>query len=216
MKLTATLFMTIPSAAPSSCDYMNGFFGGGDGRVELTNLSVKVGLDEKETLQRLAKLDSLENRIDTLEYRLEHHYHTYLTGRGAGHNNTEANTTLSVFEEGNISGTIPPVYFDAQQVNTRDEKSENIPLPDDFFLEQNYPNPFNPVTKISFAIPLQEHVTIKVFDILGRQVEVLMSDIKAPGYYSINFNAADFPSGTYFYEIRAGNFVEVKKMILMK
>ena len=96
------------------------------------------------------------------------------------------------------------------------ETEDNLETPKEFNLAQNYPNPFNPSTKISFAIPSQEFVTIKVFDILGRQVETLMNEIKSPGYYEINFNADKLPSGTYIYEIRAGSFVETKKMILLK
>lgn len=214
-RLSLTLTTTVAWTTASICDYMNGFAGGGDGRVDLTNLFVKIGLDEEETLQKLAKLDSLENRIDTLEYKLEHHYHVYLTGRGAGQNNTEANTTLSIFEAGGNT-EITDVLFDLPENNIPDKNTEKQSIPDDFSLEQNYPNPFNPSTKISFAIPTQEQVTIKVFDILGRQVEVLMNDIKTPGYYSIDYNAAGLPSGTYFYEIRAGNFIETKKMILLK
>jgi hypothetical protein len=214
-KLTATLYITSPSIVISACDYMDGLAGLGNGRVELRNLYVKVGLDEKETLQKLAQIDSLESRIDTLEYRLENHYHTYLTGRGVGHNNTEASTTLSIFEAYGNSGTTPPV-FDAYPVQTPEEGAQNKSVPDDYSVGQNFPNPFNPITKISFAIPEQEFVTVKVFDILGRQIEVLMNETRAPGYYAINFNGDKLPSGTYIYEIRAGSFVETKKMILLK
>jgi hypothetical protein len=216
LKLTSTLLITSPTAIPSYCDYMNGFIGGGDGRVELTKLFIKVGLDEKETLMKLAQIDSLESRIDTLEYRLENHYHEYLTGRGVGHNNTEANTTLSIFETGNNSSSGAPVFFGQQQNSLPDENDNNQLAPDDFALRQNYPNPFNPSTKISFALPNQEMVSIKVFDILGRQIDVLMNEVKDPGYYEINFNAETLPSGTYLYEIRAGSFIETKKMILIK
>ena len=89
-------------------------------------------------------------------------------------------------------------------------------IPAKYALEQNYPNPFNPSTKISFAVPTQEFVTVNVYDILGRKVETLMNETKSPGYYEINFNADKMPSGTYIYEIRAGNFVETKKMVLLK
>ena len=96
------------------------------------------------------------------------------------------------------------------------ENEVNLELPKEFSLSQNFPNPFNPSTKISFAIPTQEFVTIKIFDVLGRQVAVLVNDVKEPGYYEVNFNANSLPSGTYIYEIRAGNFIETKKMILLK
>ena len=97
-----------------------------------------------------------------------------------------------------------------------EENIENKSVPDKFSLGQNYPNPFNPSTVISFAIPTQAFVTVKVYDILGREVKTLMNETKPAGYYEINFNASDLPSGTYIYEIRAGNFVETKKMILLK
>ena len=224
VKLTATLFITIPSSLISYCDYMDGFLGGGDGRAELTKLFVKVALDDKETAMKLARIDSLNTRIDSLEYKLSHHYHIYLTGRGVGQNNTQANTTLSIFEEGGITGTSTPIYEETPGENIPENNFENKSVPDKFSLEQNYPNPFNPSTKISFAIPTQSFVTIKVYDILGRQVKTLMNETKSPGYYEINFNAATLPSGTYIYEIRAGNpssgsgqsFVETKKMILLK
>ena len=216
VKLTCTLFATLtPLHVRSMCDFMDGILGLGDGRVELSNIFVKVGLDEEETLQKLIKLDSLESRIDSLEYKLNHHYHIYLTGRGIGQNNTEANTTLSIFEEGN-SASSPPIYNEIPEQNILKENIENKSSPDKFSLGQNYPNPFNPSTKITFAIPKQELVTIKVFDILGRQVKILMNEIKSPGYYEINFEAGRYPSGTYVYEIRAGDFVETKKMILLK
>ena len=211
LKLTATLQKYLLTAAEaSSCNYYTSNRG-----AELNYLYIKVGLDEKETLQKLAQIDSLESRIDTLEYRLENHYHTYLTGRGVGHNNTEASTTLSIFEAYGNSGTTPPV-FDAYPVQTPEEGAQNKSLPDDYSVGQNFPNPFNPITKISFAIPEQEFVSVKVFDILGRQIEVLINENKAPGYYAINFNGDKLPSGTYIYEIRAGSFVETKKMILLK
>jgi len=96
------------------------------------------------------------------------------------------------------------------------EDSSELETPKEFSLSQNYPNPFNPSTKISFAIPTQELVTIKIYDVLGRQVETLANETKSPGYYEVNFNADKLPSGTYIYEIRAGSFVQTKKMILLK
>lgn len=213
IKLTLTVMVAWTTLSIS--DYMDGFAGGGDGRVELTNLLVKVGLDDKETLEKLAMIDSLESRIDTLEYRLEHHYHTYLTGRGAGHNNTEANTTISIFEESLPSNTDPPQYETQPDLDSDDNENINL-TPEVFSLSQNYPNPFNPSTRISFAIPTQEFVTIKVYDVLGRKIKELMNEAKPAGYYEVNFNASELPSGTYIYEIRAGSFVETKKMILLK
>ncbi len=94
------------------------------------------------------------------------------------------------------------------------EEYENNPK--EFSLFQNYPNPFNPSTKISFALPTQELVTIKVFDVLGNEVATLVNEEKPGGDYEINFNAVSLSSGIYFYKLQAGNFVHTKKMILMK
>ena len=98
---------------------------------------------------------------------------------------------------------------------------------DNFILYQNYPNPFNPSTKIKFtltpSLSLGERVsegrvraTLKVYDILGREVATLVNEEKPAGEYQVEFNASNLPSGVYFYQLRAGSFVETKKMILLK
>jgi hypothetical protein len=88
--------------------------------------------------------------------------------------------------------------------------------PTEFSLSQNYPNPFNPSTKISFTIPQVSKVTIKVFDVLGNEIETLVNEEKPAGTYEITWSAANLPSGIYFYQLKAGSFVETKKMILLK
>jgi len=96
-------------------------------------------------------------------------------------------------------------------------------LPGDFRLEQNYPNPFNPVTNIRFQVPLchscgsrNPFVTIKVFDFLGREVRTLLNEYKQPGTYQVSFDAGELSSGVYFYKMTAGEFSDVKKMILIR
>ncbi len=88
--------------------------------------------------------------------------------------------------------------------------------PKEFTLYQNYPNPFNPSTLIRYQIPLKELVTIKVYDILGKEVETLVNDIQDPGYYEVKFDGFNLSSGIYFYRVKAGNFSDVKKMMLIK
>jgi hypothetical protein len=83
-------------------------------------------------------------------------------------------------------------------------------------LNQNYPNPFNPTTTISFSIPVQEKVSLKVYNILGMEVSTLLNEVQTAGNYSIRFNAKNLSSGIYFYELRTGNFRDVRKMILLK
>ncbi len=89
-------------------------------------------------------------------------------------------------------------------------------LPKKFALEQNYPNPFNPTTTIKFSIPKQVQVNLVIYDILGEEVKELKNEVMKPGYYEVNFNANALASGVYFYRIKAGDFVQTKKMILLK
>ena len=88
--------------------------------------------------------------------------------------------------------------------------------PNSFDLSQNYPNPFNPSTKIKFTVPTVSYVSLIVFNSLGQEVQTLVSEEKDVGSYEVSFNASNLPSGIYFCKIRAGDFVETKKMILMK
>jgi hypothetical protein len=89
-------------------------------------------------------------------------------------------------------------------------------VPGHFSLSQNYPNPFNPSTKIRFDIPKQALTRITVFDILGREVKTLVNEELNAGKYEVDFNASAYSSGLYFYRIEAGDYVEVKKMVLVK
>ena len=93
---------------------------------------------------------------------------------------------------------------------------EQMLLPKQFALEQNYPNPFNPVTKIKYSIPQSSNVVIKVFDILGNEIEFLVNEEKPTGTYEITWYADKLPSGIYFYQLKAGEYVNTKKMLLLK
>jgi hypothetical protein len=86
----------------------------------------------------------------------------------------------------------------------------------EYLLNQNYPNPFNPSTIINYSVAKQSFVTIKVFDLLGREVKTLIGEEKPAGKYSITFNAGNLSSGIYFYSITAGSFYQTKKMVLLK
>jgi hypothetical protein len=89
-------------------------------------------------------------------------------------------------------------------------------ITNDYKLYQNYPNPFNPVTRIDFEIPKKGFVSLKVFDILGREVKSLVNENLQQGSFSVDFNAAELSSGIYFYKIETDGYAEVKKMILFK
>jgi hypothetical protein len=92
----------------------------------------------------------------------------------------------------------------------------NTSLPMNYSLSQNYPNPFNPTTKISFALQKQEFVSLKIYDITGREIQTLVNEVKQAGYYSVNFNGSSLASGVYFYRLQSGDFVQTKRMVLIK
>ena len=99
-------------------------------------------------------------------------------------------------------------------VNTVIQNNDIIIL--DFSLHQNYPNPFNPTTTIKYSIPKLSFVTIKIYDVLGSEVATLVNEEKPVGTYELNWNAANLPSGVYFYRLQAGSFMQTRKMILLK
>ena len=97
---------------------------------------------------------------------------------------------------------------------------QNNSMPSSFKLLQNYPNPFNPSTTIRFELPLSGFVTLKIYDVIGNEVATLVNDYKPAGNYEVEFNTSNInhhpSSGVYFYQIKAGNFIQTKKMILIK
>jgi hypothetical protein len=93
--------------------------------------------------------------------------------------------------------------------------SENE-LPGMFVLKQNYPNPFNPSTTISYQLRAKSLVTLKVFDLLGKEVATLVNNVEQPGSKSVNFNANNLVSGVYYYRLQAGNFILTRKFVLLK
>lgn len=103
-------------------------------------------------------------------------------------------------------------------------EENQIPIPSSFSLSQNFPNPFNPSTKIKFTVPELSNVIIKVFDVLGNEIETLVNEEKTSGTYEITWFAEELPSGVYFYQLRAVDpesssgqaIIQTKKMVLMK
>jgi hypothetical protein len=92
----------------------------------------------------------------------------------------------------------------------------NNSTPLKYELSQNYPNPFNPITNTKYQVPKTGMVTIKIYDIIGREIKTLVNEVKNPGSYIVTFNGSEFASGVYFYRIQSGDFVQVKKMLLIK
>jgi len=92
--------------------------------------------------------------------------------------------------------------------------SQNVPA--DFYLSQNYPNPFNPVTKINYELRVTNYASLKVYDVLGNQISLLVNERQNAGKHSVEFDGSNFSSGVYYYKLTVGDFVETKKMVLTK
>jgi hypothetical protein len=95
-------------------------------------------------------------------------------------------------------------------------RQESGTVSKDFYLSQNFPNPFNPTTNFEFQIATSDFVSLKVFDLLGREVAILVNEVRQPGIYHVTWNAARIPSGVYVYQMRAGNFTQTRRMIVIK
>lgn len=108
------------------------------------------------------------------------------------------------------------VYDGASLISITDVEDEFISTANEFYLSQNYPNPFNPSTDIKYQIPEAGLVSLKVYDLLGREVATLVDEHKTAGSYEVEFNVSELSSGVYFYKLRAGEYSNTKKMMLSK
>lgn len=132
-------------------------------------------------------------------------------GGSTGYKLTGSDSCFAVFEGPNGSSVYGASGCSGTAVNI-----SNNQIPVKFSLSQNYPNPFNPSTSISYDIPVNGFVKISVYDMLGKEVATLVNDEKTAGSYRVDFNASELSSGTYFYRIKAGEFSDIKKMVLLK
>jgi hypothetical protein len=132
----------------------------------------------------------------------------FTTGQSSRMNATISGTRASLLSS---SGCAAPI------VENQEETNDNISLsPDKFSLNQNHPNPFNPTTSISFNLPAAGQVSLKVFDISGKEVAGLVDNYLEAGRHSINFDASSLSSGVYYYKLASGNNVSMRKMLLIK
>jgi len=117
---------------------------------------------------------------------------------------------------------VSKVYYRLKQIDLNgefeysNEIEVEINLPIKFQLNQNYPNPFNPRTIIKFQVPVKTNVTLKIFDLLGREVTTLIDETKNAGFYEAIFDGSKLASGVYLYSIQTENYTNTKKLILIK
>jgi Secretion system C-terminal sorting domain len=116
----------------------------------------------------------------------------------------------------NSSSRIIAGFLTFRETHLTGVKNEQSIVPKVWKLEQNYPNPFNPSTTIKYQVPKPGYVSLKIYDILGREILTLVNENKTAGYFEARFNAVRFPSGVYIYQLRSKEYSSDKKMILLK
>ena len=126
----------------------------------------------------------------------------------------DLDTRDPVTHEESLKGRAIVSVYELTQNSSSIEQTERFP--DKFRLEQNYPNPFNPATAIMFTMPSRQNISLKVYNIFGREVAVLINEVKEPGKFTVTFNAKDLPSGLYFYKLQTVEFVNTRKLAVLK
>lgn len=188
--------------------------------VELTSLSIKVV--DKNVLMNWTTATEINNkgfeieRSDVGLKRLEWKNIGFVEGNGT----TTKINHYSFIDQNVLPGKyiyrLKQIDYDGSYKYSR-EIEVNVTSPTIFSLNQNFPNPFNPETSISFTIPEETNVSIKLYDITGREIRVLVNEKKQPGYYTIKLKGGDLSSGVYFYRLTTSSgFTAVKKLILLK
>lgn len=209
--------------ASSNNNTQTGLNGGQALPVELSSFIAKAYVDkvilEWETI---TEINNYGFNIERTVENLNNDWQTIGFMKGYGNSNSPKQYS---FTDDNLAGGNNFLYRLKQIDNDGQSKYSNIVevaiVPGELMLHQNYPNPFNPITRISYSIPYMENsnkkfVQLKVFDINGSEVAVLVNEEKPTGTYEIEFDATNLSSGIYFYEMKAGDFISTKKMLLLK
>jgi hypothetical protein len=192
--------------------------------VELTSFTAII---VENNYVELTWITSTEKNNYGFEVQKKYEGQSYQTIAFISGNGTTTNRITYNYTDKNIQSN--RVYYRLKQIDYNGDISYSseilvdLQTPNDFILYQNYPNPFNPTTSIKYAVSSlpdgkasTQLVQLKVYDVLGNEVATLVNEEKSAGMYEVEFNATKFASGVYYYKLQAGDFVQMKKMILMK
>jgi hypothetical protein len=185
--------------------------------VELTSFTANV-TDNNVTLNWTTATE-LNNKGFEIERANKNDLNWMSIGFVNGNGTTTEQKVYSFMDRKLDAGTylyrLKQIDFDGTFIYSQ-EIEVDLTSPITYQLSQNYPNPFNPTTIIKYQIPVDGLVSLKVYDILGREVKTLVNEFKEAGYYEVEFNAFNIPSGVYFYKLQTKEFTDVKKMIIAK
>jgi hypothetical protein len=184
------------------------------------NVSIKFKLIDRTTGNTLYSSNSFTLPLDSTRRTVSGNLIVPFNGLNQQYNlsllmelNGMAQQYLNQTDNINLVNTY---LFGSESLGKRNETQNNITSTTEYRLEQNYPNPFNPVTKIKFENPKTSFISLIVYDVLGREVQELLNEFKPAGSYEIILDGTGLPSGVYFYKLQSENFIQTKKMLLVR
>ena len=184
--------------------------------VELTAFNASV--NKNDVVLNWTTATELNNLGFEIQRRSDNGDYTslgFINGKGTTTEMNDYSFTDKTVDAGSYTYRLMQKDFDGTFAYSQ-EVEVDIDLPLDYSLDQNYPNPFNPTTTIRYAIPEDNFVSIKLYDVLGNEVITLVNEQKQAGRYEMLFNASNIASGVYYYQINSGNFTQTRKLMLMK
>ncbi len=140
----------------------------------------------------------------------------FVDGKGTTTEISSYSYTDKNLEQGNYSYRIKQIDFNGTYKYYNLNETITLTLPSAYSLSQNYPNPFNPLTTIQYQVAEKQLVTLKIYDVIGNEIAILVNEVQDSGLHSAEFNAEKLSSGVYYYTLKAGSFTSTKKMILIK
>jgi len=188
------------------------------------NADGETGPDDGNSGRNHGEMFIIDDERETSQTRVElqdgtHDYHNYWDA-------ILENEPIQIIEGSTFDELVGILYYSFSNFKLVPRKNddfigytdvdESIEIPEIFSLSQNYPNPFNPTTVIKYSIPEVTNVKLKIYDMLGREIRTLVNQEQSAGIYNLEFNATNLSSGVYFYRIKAGSFVDSKKLLLLK
>jgi Leucine-rich repeat (LRR) protein len=203
VQATPVYIDSIPPAAPKNLSAVPG-----DSSVTLTWHSV----NDSGSIYYRVYMDSTANPLYVVDSTKDY-ADTSLTINGLRNNTTYFYRVTAVDNHNNESAFSNEIQVTLVVSNIVDQE---MPIPKQFMLQQNYPNPFNPQTTIAFSLPQATHIRLELFDLLGRKVAVLLDEFRKAGHHSIIVKGKNLSSGIYVYQLSAGNYNQVRRMVLLR
>ena len=183
--------------------------------IELTSFSAKqAGTKIDLTWQTKTEVNNYGFEVERTNQNTEWKKIGFVKGSGNSNSPKDYIYVDNISGSGTIKYRLKQIDSDGNYKYSNEIEIKTTPV--EFSLLQNYPNPFNPVTSIEYNLPIESKVTLEVFNILGEKVTELVNEVKPAGSYTVKFDGSRLSSGTYIYRMVAGNFIQIKKLILMK